>query len=169
MRVVGIDPGTSNTGLALVDGNTIIATKRLSFTEAVGIDNDALDARCYAIANEVMAWLDDHEHDLVVIEGWHPFSTGSRFDANTFQTPWLVGYLIATLEKRGEDYVIQTSHDVFGTRTRGSLCYGATSAQEGRKKAVESLRNAIEASNDHTRSAACHALYWMLRNGETNE
>lgn len=148
MIIIAIDPGTANTGIAIYDDskNEVIACKTIR-TKASGQDQNALYYRCINICCSVNEIMWEYCADLLVIEGFTSFG-GARQSANTFQTPFLVGMICG----RCDVLHIQTSNKVFtkhGCAIRDSIKDGTCSV-EGCEKAT----------NDHERSALCHALYY---------
>ncbi|MGH3762138.1 crossover junction endodeoxyribonuclease RuvC [Actinophytocola sp.] len=68
MRVLGVDPGLTRCGIAVVDGG---AGRNLRCVEASVIRTPAdaeLSTRLLAVADEVEAWLDRHRPDVVAVE-----------------------------------------------------------------------------------------------------
>ena len=157
MIIVAIDPGTANTGVAVYDSEAQKVIECMTIkTKSTGQDQMALNDRCWKICIETSLAIseimfDDFQWEIedtvTVIEGFASFG-GNRQNANTFQTPFLVGYLCATLNPD----VIQTSNKVFSK-------YGR-SLRDSIKDGTCSVEGCQKATNDHERSALCHALYY---------
>lgn len=148
MIIIAIDPGTSNTGIAIYDNskNEVIACKTIR-TKASGQDQNALYSRCINICCSVNEIMWEYCADLLVIEGFTSFG-GARQSANTFQTPFLVGMICGRCDVRA----IQTSNKVFSK-------YGR-SVRDSIKDGTCSVEGCEKATNDHERSALCHAIYY---------
>ena len=153
MRIVCIDPGTSNTGLVYMDGRKVVDVATLRFRHVIRADQDALRERAAEISLLVRSWLAERPHEKVVMEGF--VSYAGKGGGYVFQTPYLVGYLHADLA--GEDIAIQTSRQVLNPHTRGNVAH---------------IRDAMECggapfpgsklcTNDHLRAAACHGIYYL--------
>lgn len=163
MPIVGIDPGTTNTGLVYMDeGYRILCVKTVSVKGAIKHDQDALRARGEAIAARVADWLADKPRDAVVIEGFVTFP--SRQNAYTYQTPYLCGYLQRAL--REENLIIQTSAAVLNPRARGSMAQLFRDLTDGRETFVKEQRLL---TNEHLRSAACHAAYYLVNKAKREQ
>lgn len=158
MRLVAIDPGTRNTGLVWMSESRVLDAETVSFSEACGQDQDALRTRCRAITSRVAAWMAERPHDLAVIEGFTGFASGRR-GAFAFQTPFLVGYLIAALPS--ERFELQTSADVLNPSRRGNCAWAKRRTAAG----DEVMPGALQCTNDHERSALAHGM-WRLGIGE---
>lgn len=161
-RVIAIDPGTRNTGLAYCEPWRLLAYRTITSREPIGADQEALRRRSLLIADEISGWMADKPHDLVVIEGFVP--QRGRMSAATYQTPFLCGVLECAL--RGERTVIQLAHDVLrrdraGNPTNGSMAWLMDALKEGRSP-VEGFPSM---SNEHIRSAVCHAMHFF-ENGD---
>ncbi|MDN5825465.1 MAG: crossover junction endodeoxyribonuclease RuvC, partial [Micrococcaceae bacterium] len=68
LRVVGVDPGLTRCGLAVVD---VEPNRRASLVDVkvVGTTPDtSLDQRLLAIAEGIDAWLDRHRPDVLAVE-----------------------------------------------------------------------------------------------------
>ncbi len=148
MIIIAIDPGTSNTGIAIYDDSKkdVIACKTIR-TKASGQDQNALYSRCINICCSVNDIMCEYCADLLVIEGFTSFG-GARQSANTFQTPFLVGMICGICDVLH----IQTSNKVFTK-------YGR-SVRDSIKDGTCSVEGCEKATNDHERSALCHALYY---------
>lgn len=161
--VVAIDPGTSNTGLVYMDeSRRVLCAKTVSLKGAVKGDQALLMERARAVADGVAAWMADKPHDAVVVEGFVGYS--GRQGGYTYQTPYLLGYLHRALE--GENVVAQTSRQVLNPRTRGNVAW---LMDELRYRAgAQPVKGAALLTNEHLRSAACHAYYYykMRQMGE---
>lgn len=153
MRVIAVDPGTTNTGMVYADERRVICAKTISCRGGVKTDQDALMKRAQSIARQVSDWMADKPHDAVVIEGFITYP--SRQNAYTFQTPYLTGYLHAALE--GERIVVQTSSEVLNPRKRGNVAMLMDAMVEGR----EVWGDSAKCTNEHLRAALCHAIYYI--------
>jgi len=153
MIIVAIDPGTANTGVAIYDNEAkkVVNCETIK-TKSTGQDQMALEVRCWKIAYAIDNLFEEYLDYILIIEGFASFG-GNRQNANTFQTPFLVGYLCAKLYPD----VIQTSNKVFNN-------YGR-SVRDSIKDGTCSVEGCEKATNDHERSALCHALYYA--NGGT--
>ena len=157
MIVIAIDPGTANTGVAVYDSEAQKVIDCVTIkTKSTGQDQMALNDRCWKICIEISGAIseimfDDFQCEIkdavTVVEGFASFG-GNRQNANTFQTPFLVGYLCAKLYPDS----IQTSNKVFNK-------YGR-SVRDSIKDGTCSVEGCQKATNDHERSALCHALYY---------
>lgn len=136
----------------------VLDAATVSFSAAVGQEQERLRARCDEIAGRVAAWMAERPHDLVVIEGFVSFG-GKRQSANVFQTPLLVGYLLSSL--RSEHVAIQTSADVLNPRRLGNCAWVKQRVADG----DEVMPGALICTNDHERSALAHGM-WRLGIGE---
>lgn len=162
-RIVAIDPGTTHTGIVYMDERRIIDAKTISYPKACGIDNYLLDERCQNIWRQLEQFLVMHGHDVVVIEGYIPYITNRGASrATSHQTPWLVGYLLSSLESIDITPTIQTSKQVLNPRTKGNL--------SNQKDLLEQGRFVYEGqkllTNDHLRCAFLHGLYYLIDTGE---
>lgn len=160
MRIIAIDPGTSNTGLVYMDEREIFCSKTIThrdrlFKEAMTkagkpsreIDQDKLLNRARSIAVAIRDFCLNNPHEAVVIEGFQTFAHGTRQNSTTFQTPYLCGYLERELE--GENIVIQTSSDVLKGIDRDAV--------------ARSFPGGIGCTSEHTRAAACHGIHYLKR------
>lgn len=156
--IVAIDPGTSNTGVVMLDRRHV--EKAATFSgKPVGIDNTALEFRCAEIAERLEDFIGSSQVNAFVIEGFVPFR-GTRGNANTFQTPWLAGYLsgfISAIWPESPIYV-QLSADVLNPNRGGNAAW----VKEAVKCGNEPLPGAKLCTNDHTRSALAHGIYWLM-------
>ncbi len=157
MRVVAIDPGTSNTGIVYMDERRIICAKTLRYKETVKADQDALRERAENIARQIGAWVADKPHDAIVMEGFVGGYRG-RQGGYTFQTPYLCGYLHAALAS--ERIAIQTSRQVLNPRSKGN----AAELRALMERGTAPIPGCDRLTNDHLRAAACHGAYYLARN-----
>ena len=148
MIIIAIDPGTANTGVAVYDNwaQKVVDCVTIK-TKSTGQDQMALNDRSWKISCAINNMVDEYLEYVLIIEGFASFG-GNRQNANTFQTPFLVGYLCATLNPD----VIQTSNKVFNKHGR--------SVRDSIKDGTCSVEGCEKATNDHERSALCHALYY---------
>ena len=155
MRIIAIDPGTSNTGVVYMDDHRIIDAATFHFEDKVKHDQQKLWMRAHDIGTMLHWFMQKRPHDLVVIEGFVNY-TGMQ-GGYTFQTPYLVGYLHRQLE--GERIEIQTSRQVLNSHVNGS----AVNKGESKKQAVErwGWENSDILKNEHARSAALHGIYYF--------
>lgn len=157
MRLVCIDPGTSNTGLVYMDEHEIFCSKTIThkdrlFKDALTkagkpsreVDQEKLMRRARSIAIAIRDFCLMHPHDVVVIEGFHTFS--NRQNSYTFETPYLCGYLERELD--GENIAIQTS---------------AEALRNIDKAYIKQFPGGAGCTSEHTRAAACHGLYYLRR------
>lgn len=155
MRIVAVDPGTSNTGLVYMDERRILCAKTLRYKSTVKADQDALRARAENIARQIAAWVADKPHDALVMEGFMGYP--GRQGGYAFQTPYLCGYLHAALA--GEDIAIQTSRQVLNPHTRGNVAELRALMERG----CSPYPGSELCTNDHLRAAACHGAYHLAR------
>lgn len=148
MIVIAIDPGTSNTGIAVYDSvkKTVVNCETIR-THKSGQDQNALYSRCIKIAYAIDDLFEEYSADVLVVEGFTSFG-GNRQNANTFQTPFLVGMICGICDV----HAIQTSNKVFNK-------YGR-SVRDSIKDGTCSVECCYKATNEHERSALCHALYY---------
>lgn len=158
MRIVCIDPGTSNTGLVYMDEREIFCSKTITHKDRLfkdqltkagkpsrEVDQTKLLYRARSIYIAIRDFLLANPHEAVVIEGFQTFSGSARTNAYTFQTPYLCGYLEKALED--ENVIIQTSTDVLkGIDPR---------------EVVRAFPGGLGCTSEHTRAAACHGLYYL--------
>lgn len=155
--IVCIDPGSTNTGLVLMERDKVWEAKAISFPFSIKGDNEDLVERIEAIE-----WRVDDEIDrfrgcleAIVIEGFAYF--GGRSNAFTFQTPWVIGALIEHLKTRyGVPIFIQLSTKVLNPTKTGNTAWVKDACAEGR----EFIEGATSCTNDHTRSALAHGIYF---------
>ena len=119
IRVLAIDPGTRNTGVALVDERGVSCAARIRFSEPLGTDNAAIIARSGELAERLQPILDAWRHDVVVLEGYTPWSYGDGNAAATTQLLILVGWLSCHL--KAENLHIQYSDDVLAPSREHSI------------------------------------------------
>ncbi len=160
MRFVAIDPGTRHTGLAYMDDSHVIETKTFNFKESVGSDNSLLINRCVEIWKLLELYLEEHEHQAIVMEGFVPFPGAKNC---SHQTPLLVGFLAGRILVNHQKLIIQTSSKVLNPRTRGNMAFAKSDMAEGR----EVFPGCLLARNDHERSAIAHGMYFLANNKET--
>lgn len=161
MSIVAIDPGTAHTGLVWMDRREILDAKTIApGGAAVKADQRSLMERARLIAECISDWMLDRPHGLVVIEGFVTFQGSSRGNAYTFQTPYLCGYLHRAL--MGERIEVQLSSQVFNKRSPRSMY----AAREAMAAGEYPMKGSHLLKNEHTRSAACHGLYWYARHKE---
>lgn len=159
MSIVAIDPGTSNTGLVWMDGESIldVLTIRWSGSASIRDDQQKLLQRAHDITAIIAGWMEGKEREAVVIEGFLNYC--KRQSGYTFQTPYLCGFIHAALN---EHFIIQTSRQVLNPHTRGNVAAYKAAMEQGSCpwKGSELL------TNDHLRSAACHGIYYYIHRGE---
>ena len=148
MIIVAIDPGTANTGVAVYDSEAQKVIDCVTIkTKSTGQAQMALNYRCSKIAYAIDHMFEEYFAEVLVVEGFASFG-GNRQNANTFQTPFLVGMICGICDVRA----IQTSNKVFSK-------YGR-SVRDSIKDGTCSVEGCEKATNDHERSALCHALYY---------
>ncbi len=164
MNVISVDPGAGHTGLAYVSELSVICYKTIS-GPPIRNDKDKLIDRARRITQQILAFIADKPHEMVIIEGYTGGFAG-RQNAFSHQTPFLCGYIIRALEHAGEQYVVQLSSEVLNPRAKGSMVSYEDSAN-GRNQAKQNAlkrsgwRNVDNLPNDHVRSAALHACYYF--------
>ncbi|MCO1339595.1 crossover junction endodeoxyribonuclease RuvC [Kocuria polaris] len=108
LRVVGVDPGLTRCGLAVVD---IEANRRATLIDVtvVGTSSDtSLDERLLAISRGIDAWLDQHRPDAVSIE-----RVFSHTNVSTVMgTAQASGIVIAAAAHRGIPVALHTPTEV---------------------------------------------------------
>lgn len=149
MDVIAIDPGTCNTGVVYMNERGILCAKTIHFQGAIKQNQDALLERAKKIAKELEMFMAAKHCEMVVIEGFTAIP--SMCNSNTYQTPYLCGYLQRLLDQ--ENLTIQTSTKVF----RGEWLVLRDNLKQGR----ESIPNAKLLTNEHLRSAAVHGWYYL--------
>ena len=68
MRVLGVDPGLTRCGIAVVDGGTGRTVRCVAVDVIRTSPDDELATRLLAVADAVEAWLDRHRPDVVAVE-----------------------------------------------------------------------------------------------------
>lgn len=158
--VVAVDPGTVHTGVVHMDARRVLGVETIAHPRPVKGDNALLDERCEAVWRRLRAFLADHPHDLVVIEGYQQQGGRGRM-AMSHQTPWLVGSLTAHMHGAGELFEIQLSSRVLNPSARGNVAWCLDTLKERR----ETYGGQELLTNEHLRSAFAHGLYWMQGHG----
>lgn len=151
MDIIAIDPGTRNTGVVYMNERGVICAKTFSFTEAIKQDQYKLKDRAAVIAERIDNWIVDKPHELIVMEGFTAFA--GRNNSNTFQTPFLCGYLQKAFEN--ERIIIQTSnkvlaHNSIGDRLRKRLEQGE-----------EAIPGVDFLTSKHVCAAAVHGWHYL--------
>ena len=162
MRIVAIDPGTSNTGLVYMDEREILAARTITHKDRLfkeqltkagkpsrEIDQTKLLKRARSIYIAIRDFMLNHPHEAVVIEGFQTFAGSNRGNAYTFQTPYLSGYLKKAFE--GEELTIQTSNEVLKGIDKDAVALA--------------YPGGCLCTTDHTRAAACHGIYFLRMRG----
>ena len=169
MNVISVDPGTSHCGIVYASELSVICYKTIS-GPPIRNDKDKLADRARRITQQILAFMADKPHEMVVIEGY----TGGfarRQNAFSHQVPFICGYIIRALEHAGEPYVVQLSSEVLNPRAKGSMVSYEDSAN-GRNLAKQNAlkrsgwRGVENLPNDHTRAAMLHAIYYYNHKGE---
>ena len=155
MAIIAIDPGTRNTGLVYMNELAILDAETIKFNDTVKNDQYALMVRSHEIVQRIYKWLQARPHDWTVIEGFVNYS--KRQSGYTFQTPYLCGYIHAALAT--EHFIVQTSRQVLNPRTKGNVA----AYRDAMERGEEVWGDCKLLTNDHTRSAACHGIYYYLR------
>lgn len=165
LRVLAIDPGTSHTGLALVDEYGINCAQTIHGRGgSLGTDNALIIERCEQIADEVERLCISWPHDVVVIEGYEPFVHQGRVNAQAAtQTPILVGAICDRLRHENlhpqySSVVLRQSggvYGLYGIRAKGM------DAKLARVKLMEKVAGGTKCRTDHERAAAAHALWYL--------
>ncbi|HXD28370.1 MAG TPA: crossover junction endodeoxyribonuclease RuvC [Arthrobacter sp.] len=108
LRVVGVDPGLTRCGLAVVD---VEPNRRASLVDVtvVGTTPDTpLDQRLLAIAEGIDAWLDRHHPDVLAVE-----RVFSQLNVSTVMgTAQASGIVIAAAARRGIPVALHTPTEV---------------------------------------------------------
>lgn len=157
MSIVCIDPGTRNTGIVYMDERRVVCAKTIAYKTVVKDNQSELMERAEAIARQVADFAADKPHEAIVIEGFVAYP--GRQGGYTYQTPYLVGYLHAALA--GEPIVTQTSRQVLNPRSKGNVA----ELKDMMKLGYEVWPECSKCTNDHTRSALAHGIYYYKRKG----
>ena len=108
LRVVGVDPGLTRCGLAVVD---VEPNRRATLVDVtvVGTGPDRpLDERLLVIADAIDAWLDRHEPDVLAVE-----RVFSQLNVSTVMgTAQASGIVIASAARRGIAVALHTPTEV---------------------------------------------------------
>lgn len=108
LRVVGVDPGLTRCGLAVVD---VEPNRRATLVDVtvVGTTPDTpLDQRLLAIAEGIDAWLDRHHPDVLAVE-----RVFSQLNVSTVMgTAQASGIVIAAAARRGIPVALHTPTEV---------------------------------------------------------
>ncbi|MDN6169114.1 MAG: crossover junction endodeoxyribonuclease RuvC, partial [Micrococcaceae bacterium] len=108
LRVVGVDPGLTRCGLAVVD---VEPNRRASLVDVkvVGTTPDtSLDQRLLAIAEGIDAWLDRHRPDVLAVE-----RVFSQLNVSTVMgTAQASGIVIVAAARRGIPVALHTPTEV---------------------------------------------------------
>lgn len=108
LRVVGVDPGLTRCGLAVVD---VEPNRRASLVDVtvVGTTPDTpLDQRLLAIAEGIDSWLDRHHPDVLAVE-----RVFSQLNVSTVMgTAQASGIVIAAAARRGIPVALHTPTEV---------------------------------------------------------
>lgn len=169
MNIIAIDPGCANTGIVYMSEFSIVCSKTIS-GPPVRNDKEKLLERAQSITRQILAFIADKPHEMVVIEGFTGGFTG-RQNAFTHQTPYLVGYLERALEHADEPFVVQLSTEVLNPRAKNSMVsYDDYSPSKNHAKINALKRSGWKdidlLKSDHTRAAALHGAYYYLNKRE---
>ncbi|GAA4378426.1 crossover junction endodeoxyribonuclease RuvC [Paeniglutamicibacter cryotolerans] len=108
LRVVGVDPGLTRCGLAVVD---VEPNRRATLVDVTVIGTDpgvALDARLLVIADGIDAWLDKHRPDVVALE-----RVFSQMNVSTVMgVAQVTGVVIVAAARRGIPVALHTPTEV---------------------------------------------------------
>ncbi len=163
IRVLAIDPGTTYTGVALVDERGVSCCQTIKFLQPCGLDNAAIFDRAEQIAERLAPILATWKHDVVVMEGWKYYGSIANENSAT-QTPILVGWLAREL--RGENLHPQSSSQVFNKKDPGNIYrpFGIDLDKPNEKRLADLMRkipDGEKAKDEHQRSAVAHAVYYI--------
>lgn len=108
LRVVGVDPGLTRCGLAVVD---VEPNRRATLVDVTVIGTEpgtALDARLLAIAEGIDEWLDRHKPDVVALE-----RVFSQLNVSTVMgVAQVTGVVIVAAARRGIPVAMHTPTEV---------------------------------------------------------
>lgn len=108
LRVVGVDPGLTRCGLAVVD---VEPNRRATLVDVTVIGTEpgvALDARLLVIADGIDAWLDKHKPDVVALE-----RVFSQMNVSTVMgVAQVTGVVIVAAARRGIPVALHTPTEV---------------------------------------------------------
>lgn len=165
IRVLAIDPGTTHTGVALVDERGVSCAQTLRFPDMRTVDNAAIFDRAQAIAERLEPILTAWRHDVVVLEGYQYFgSISSAYSAT--QTPILVGYLARFL--KGENLQPQHSPELFNKNRAGNVWrrYGVNpdgTTEQRLRELMRKIPGGDKAKDEHQRAAVAHAVFYISK------
>ncbi len=108
LRVVGVDPGLTRCGLAVVDVSASRQVELVDVTVAGTPPGTPLDARLLTIANAIDAWLDTHKPDVLAIE-----RVFAQVNVSTvIGTAQVTGIVITAAARRGIPVALHTPTEV---------------------------------------------------------
>ncbi|WP_313814894.1 crossover junction endodeoxyribonuclease RuvC [Glutamicibacter sp.] len=108
LRVVGVDPGLTRCGLAVVDVAANRQVTLVDVTVAGTPPGTPLDARLLTIANAIDAWLDQHQPDVLALE-----RVFAQVNVSTvIGTAQVTGIVITAAARRGIPVALHTPTEV---------------------------------------------------------
>jgi crossover junction endodeoxyribonuclease RuvC len=158
MVVLGIDPGTANTGYGVVarDGARLVALDGGTIVTAAGLD---VGARLAAIHGRVLALLDEHEPDALAVEDLY-FGANAR---SAFAVGQARGVVILAAGQRGLRCSSYTPQQV-----KAAVCGSGRAGKGQVQRMVQRLLSLADLpAPDHAADALavaiCHANGAALR------
>lgn len=164
--IVGIDPGLANTAMVAIENGRIVLSRTITTKGAGKPTFETVMQRGTTIADKLLELFDPLRNVTVVpIEGYEDFGGGylrkrkkkggeaERLVPNRWTTPAVCALIGAKLSSRGYTVVWQSPRLVM-TRYAAYKSAWAT-GRTGLFPGDELI------TNDHERSAACHALAWI--------
>ena len=108
LRVVGVDPGLTRCGLAVVD---VAANRQVSLVDVTVVGTPPgtpLDARLLTVANGIDQWLDTHKPDVLALE-----RVFAQVNVSTvIGTAQVTGVVITAAARRGIPVALHTPTEV---------------------------------------------------------
>jgi hypothetical protein len=154
MRVVGIDPGLSATGLVLVDGTRAKPRVLAVRTYPTGPSErfEQLIERSRWLSRLCVQFCEDEHPDVVVVESFEDIAP-LRGAKHRYYTPILIGVLDTYLTLAGFEPVYQSPRIKGPWKDYKRVWAGKM------KQTIIPGDSAL--TNDHTRDACIHALAYM--------
>ncbi|MGH3861067.1 crossover junction endodeoxyribonuclease RuvC [Actinokineospora sp.] len=108
MRVLGVDPGLTRLGIAVVDGGAGRAVRAVAVDVIRTPVDDDLAVRLLKVADRLEAWLDEHRPEIVAIE-----RVFSQHNVRTAMgTAQAAGVVALTAARRGLPVMFHTPSEV---------------------------------------------------------
>ncbi|RAX49642.1 crossover junction endodeoxyribonuclease RuvC [Arthrobacter sp. AQ5-05] len=146
LRVVGVDPGLTRCGLAVVDVEPNRRATLIDVSVVGTPPGTPLDQRLLAIADGIDAWLDEHKPDVVALE-----RVFSQLNVSTVMgTAQASGVVIVSAARRNIPVALHTPTEVkaavTGSGTANKLAVGKMVAKILRLDAPPSPADAADAA-----------------------